>query len=110
MNNDLQVHVGGRKSVAVNSILMLKANINYTLIFLDDGSQILSSTTIGILEKRLKDYQFFRPNRSTIINLEFMADFEKKSQVGSYSRIVLKNNEEVLISRRRTMKFLRVMQ
>ena len=110
MNNDLLIHVGGRKSVAVNSILMLKANINYTLIFLDDGSQILSSTTIGILEKRLKDYQFFRPNRSTIINLEFMADFEKKSQVGSYSRIVLKNNEEVLISRRRTMKFLRVMQ
>lgn len=30
---------------------MLKSDINYTLIYLDDGNQILSSTTIGILEK-----------------------------------------------------------
>jgi DNA-binding LytR/AlgR family response regulator len=57
---------------------MLKSDINYTVIYLDDGSQILSSTTIGILEKRLKEFNFFRQSRSFIINLQFVADFEKK--------------------------------
>jgi DNA-binding LytR/AlgR family response regulator len=81
MNTDTLILIGGRKKICPNSILMLKANINYTQVYLEDGSLILSSTNLGILEKRLKDFDFFRTNRSTIINLQFVAEFEDKISV-----------------------------
>ena len=105
MKTNELIHLGSRKNIPADSILMLKSDINYTVIYLEDGSQILSSTTIGILEKRLKAYNFFRPSRSFIINLQFVADFEKKAQTGDFSRIFLKNKEEVPLSRRKTTAF-----
>jgi DNA-binding LytR/AlgR family response regulator len=110
MNNNELIHLGSRKNVSPECILMLKSDVNYTTIYLDDGSQILSSTTIGILEKRLEKFNFFRPNRSFIINLQFVSDFEKKENAGNFLRIFLKNKEEVSLSRRKTSAFLKIMQ
>lgn len=110
MKTNELIHLGSRKNIAPDNILMLKSDVNYTTIFLDDGSQILSSTTMGILEKRLKEFNFFRPSRSFIINLQFVADFEKKAHTGDFSRIFLKNKEEVPLSRRKTDAFLKIMQ
>lgn len=87
---------------------MLKADVNYTNIYLDDGSQILSSTTIGILEKRLLAFNFFRPNRSVVINLKYISDFENKAQTGDFSKILLKNNQKIPLSRRKTLQFLKI--
>jgi DNA-binding LytR/AlgR family response regulator len=110
MKTNNLIHLGSRKNISPSNILMLKSDSNYTIIYLDDGSQILSSTTIGILEKRLKGFQFFRPNRSTIFNLEFMADYESKAQSGSYGKILLKNNEKIALSRRKSEVFLKIIQ
>lgn len=109
METNELIHLGGRRNVAPECILILKSDRNYTTVYLDDGSQILTSTTIGILEKRLKEYNFFRPSRSFIINLQFVADFEKKARTGDFSRIFLKNKEEVPLSRRKTTAFLKIM-
>jgi two-component system LytT family response regulator len=89
---------------------MLKSDINYTIIYLNDGSKFMSSTTLGKIEKRLKDFQFFRPNRSIIFNLEFMADYESKAQSGSYGEILLKNNEKIALSRRKSEAFMKIIQ
>ena len=110
MKTNTLIHLGSRKNIAPECILMLKSDINYTTIYLDDGSQILSSTTIGILEKRLKEFSFFRTHRSTIINLQFVADFEKNTETGNFSRVFLKNKEEVPLSRRKTTKFMKIIQ
>jgi DNA-binding LytR/AlgR family response regulator len=110
MKTNELIHLGSRKNISPDSILMLKSDVNYTKIYLNDDSQILSSTTIGILEKRLKEFNFFRPNRSFIINLQFVADFEQKGLTSDFSRIFLKNKEEVPLSRRKTDAFLKIMQ
>lgn len=110
MKTNTLIHLGSRKNISPDTILMLKSDVNYTLIYLDDGSQILSSTTIGILEKRLKNFQFFRPNRSIIFNLEFMARYEDKAQSGNYGNILLKNNEKIALSRRKSNAFLKIIQ
>jgi two-component system LytT family response regulator len=81
---------------------MLKADINYTHILLEDGSTILSSRTLGLFEKRLYSYSFFRPNRSVIINLDYMASFQKDSFT-----IKMENDELINISRRRTKQFFK---
>ncbi len=69
MKTNKLIHLGSRKNISPANILMLKADTNYTIIYLDNGSKILSSTTLRKFEERLKDFQFFRPNRSIIFNL-----------------------------------------
>ena len=108
MNPNELIHLGSRKKISASSILMLKADINYTLIYLDDGNQILSSTTIGVLEKRLKAYNFFRPNKSFVINLAFMLDYENKVTSSDIVKILLKNDLKISLSRRRTAQFLKI--
>ncbi|MER0439958.1 LytTR family DNA-binding domain-containing protein [Emticicia sp. W12TSBA100-4] len=100
MNQEPLLHIGGRLKVAPKNIRLLKAEINYTQIYLEDGSTLLSSITLGILEKRLQDFPFFRPNRSVLINLDYVVDFEAAS-----AQIKMENNETFKISRRRTKHF-----
>lgn len=100
MNNELLIHLGGRKKVSPKTIVLLKADINYTVIYLEDGSYFITATTIGILENRLKNYPFFRPNRSVLLNLDFMVWFELTS-----AQIKMENNEVFKISRRKTKHF-----
>ena len=110
MKTNKLIHLGSRKNISPANILMLKSNINYTIIYLNDGSKIMSSTTLGKIEKRLKDFQFFRPNRSVIFNLDFMAEFEDKTKSGNYGKILLKNNEKIALSRRKSEAFLKIIQ
>lgn len=110
MKTNNLIHLGSRKNISPSDILMLKADCNYTHIFLNDGSKILSSTTIGVLEKRLKDFNFFRPNRSIILNLQFISDFKAMAQTGRFGHILLKNNTKIAVSRRKIIEFLRIMQ
>jgi len=100
MTNEILISLGGKAKANPNTILLLKADINYTHIFLDDGTTILSSTTLGILEKRLCQYPFFRPNRSVLVNLDYMIEFEMQS-----ASIKMGNNEIFRISRRRAKYF-----
>lgn len=104
------IHLGSRKNIAPESILMLKSDVNYTIIYLEDGSQILSSTTMGIIEKRLAEFHFFRTNRSTIINLDFISNYERNAKTGDYLKVVMKNRVEVPLSRRRIDSFMAIMQ
>ncbi len=110
MKTNNLIHLGSRKNISPTNILMLKSDINYTIIYLNDGSKFMSSTTLGKIEKRLKDFQFFRPNRSIIFNLEYMAEYENKTQSGCYGIILLKNNEKIALSRRKSEAFLRIIQ
>lgn len=102
MNKELLINIDKGTTVRSSEILMLKADINYTHILLEDGSTILSSRTLGIFEKRLYSYSFFRPNRSVIINLNYMASFQRESFT-----IKMENNELISISRRRAKQFLK---
>jgi DNA-binding LytR/AlgR family response regulator len=97
MENETLLNLGGRLKIAPKNILLLRAEINYTKILLDDGSTLLSSITLGTLQKRLQNFSFFRPNRSVIINLEYMIEFKEAT-----AQIKMENDEVFIISRRRT--------
>lgn len=98
---NLLLHIGGRTKASPENILLLKADINYTQVFFSDGSSFLSSTNIGVFEKRLQESgQFFRPNRSYIINRSFVSEFEEFSNT-----IKLRNEEVISLSRRRMKQF-----
>ncbi|AWV96956.1 LytR/AlgR family response regulator transcription factor [Arcticibacterium luteifluviistationis] len=103
LNKEQLIHVGARKLIPPNDILMLKADVNYTEVFLMDGSKILSSTTIGTIEKRLDGFDFFRVNRSTVVNLKFLDKCSIFSQKSLISVSVNQGQKKlkIAVSRRR---------
>lgn len=97
---ELLLSLKGRKSISYDDILMLRANSNYTQILMKDGTTYLSSTTLGILEKRLTGANFFRLNRSELINLKFLENFKINAEKIGVVRLKA-DTQELLVSRRR---------
>jgi DNA-binding LytR/AlgR family response regulator len=66
------IHVGGRKIIEMQRIVMLLAVTNYTQIYMVDGSKLLVSYTLGKLAARFIEFEnFIRPNRSVLFNANF---------------------------------------
>ncbi len=101
MNTKNLVHVGGRMRFCPTEIILLEGDINYTRLHFADGTVILTSTNLAKLESRFASFNFFRPNRSFIINLDFIANYERET--GS---IKMENNKTIQLSRRKTKPFL----
>lgn len=57
-------------------IIRAEANSNYTLVYLNDGRQIISSKTLKVIESQLPSY-FIRIHSSHIINLNFITKYIK---------------------------------
>ncbi len=100
MNQTQIIHIGGGKRLPSNDIIMCKADVNYTTIYLQDGSSILTATNIGKIAGRMKDLSFYQPHRSYIINLNYVKGFEKDTL-----RIEMQNELKVVLSRRRAKEF-----
>ncbi len=97
------VKIGCRMEVLPNQALMLIAVQNYTHVFLKNGYKILSSTTMGTIEKGLIGNTFFRVNRSTVVNTRHIINSGRKNleiQTTETSKPLL-----VKISRRRAKPF-----
>ena len=89
------VHVGSRTYLSPNEVVMIKAETNYSLIYMRDGSKILVSTTLKIIEERFKlENSFERVHRSFLVNLNHMKAVKN-------GQIFLENNLICLISRRK---------
>ncbi len=95
------IHVGGRKKICPDEIMMLEGNTNYTDLYLLDGKKITVATTLKKLEKRFVICQnFFRPHKSFIVNLDYLSDYQANS-----NEFTMQNDRTILISRRRKIAF-----
>jgi DNA-binding LytR/AlgR family response regulator len=99
MNTEGLIHVGSRKSFDTQEIIMLEAYENYTKVHLVSGQVFVSSTTLKIIENRLKNnFNFIRTHRGYIVNINYI------TEVG-HSYVLLGNKYLVNISRRRKNHF-----
>lgn len=103
MKPDTPIHVGGRKKICPSEIIFLESDVNYTKLHLTDGSSFLVSTTLGKLEPLFASLNFFRPNRSLIINLEYLI----VAQIDAEFSFFLPDDREVSVSRRRKQQFIK---
>ena len=95
------IHVGGRKKINPDEIMMLEGNMNYTDLYLLNGKKITVATTLKALEERFIICQnFFRPHKSFIVNLNYLSDYQIDS-----NEFTMQNHRTVLISRRRKIAF-----
>lgn len=87
-----------KKEISPQDILYLESQGNYTMLYLNDNRKALSSRTLQIFEKALKEYNFFRVNRSHVVNFSAVEWLDSNCKAMS---ILLKNGEQFSVSRRR---------
>lgn len=92
------VHVGGRISVDSSEIIYIQADINYSVIKMLDGSQFIVATTLKTLEDRLSETGFIRPNKSYLINQQYISHYKDGT-------LRLTNDTTCVFSRRKRQKY-----
>lgn len=103
MKTNNKIRIGGHKFAYPNNIMKLEACENYTNITFRNGAKTMVATTLGILQKRLEDYGFCRPNRGSVVNIDFVKSIEQK---GNTYKLKLNNREKLLVSKRRVSTML----
>ena len=75
--------------------MRLKADVNYTNIFLVDKTKILVSRTLKEFEAALAAYGFCRVHKSDIINLKYIKSYCK----GDGGSVTMDDGTEIDVSR-----------
>ncbi|MGJ8663298.1 MAG: LytR/AlgR family response regulator transcription factor [Marinicella sp.] len=91
--------------VEIDTIRLFEVDGNYTTIYFDDNSPMLSKT-LNHLADRLDPSMFFRANRNQLINLKHIKQVEPWVQG---IRLELSGGEKIELSRRQTQKFKELM-
>jgi two-component system LytT family response regulator len=88
--------------VPVKDILRVEAMSNYSSFFLMDKQRIVVSRTLKEFEEVLVPYNFFRANRSQLVNLNQIAKYQK----GDGGVLHLTDGYEVEVSPQRKVELL----
>lgn len=89
--------------IAIENIIRLEGDRNYTNFITTDKSKISSSKTMAEYEGLLSEYGFFRIHQSTIVNLRYVKGYIK----GDGGMAELVNGDQLQISRNRKNEFLK---
>lgn len=89
--------------IRVNEILRMEADGNYTTIYLSNGSPMLASIQLGEYEKQLSPDKFFRIHDKHLVNLRFVKTLTK----GESSTVIMEDNSQLPLSRRRKEDFMK---
>ncbi len=89
-------YINRRQTVLFDQIVRLEADINYTLIYFCDGSQLLVAQTLKQFYNQLPANDFIRAHRKHVVNRAFVDSFSS----AGYS-LQLLTGERIGISRRK---------
>lgn len=88
--------------ISLERIVRCGSESNYTRLYLMDGTQVVSSRTLGEYEELLADAGFFRVHYSHLINIRHAARYRK----GKGGVVVMADGAEIEVSTRRKERFL----
>lgn len=71
----------GYKIVKLNSIIYCESDINYTTVYLLDGSKFILSKTLKKIEELLPDNIFLRVHKSYLVNINHVIQYYKNSEL-----------------------------
>ncbi len=89
-------YINRRQTVQVDQIVRLEADVNYTLIYFCDGSQLLVARTLKRFYNQLPASDFIRAHRKHVVNRAFVGSLSS----AGYS-LQLLTGETIGISRRK---------
>lgn len=88
-----------------SQIIRCSSDRNYTLVHCSDGERHLICKTLKEFETTLTPFNFFRVHHSDLINLDYVARFEKAD--GGYA--VMSDDSKIAVSKRKRAAFLEVL-
>lgn len=98
--------MGGMKFIALDDIVSLQADSNYTIFHLKDMQKMVVSKTLKDFEELLDAHRFVRIHKSYIINLDYVAEYSTVD--GGYAK--MSDGNQWSISRRQLEFFLERMK
>jgi two-component system, LytTR family, response regulator len=78
-------------------IIRCQGESNYTHIWFEDGKHLLVARTLAEFEELLSDFGFIRVHKTHLVNSRFIKAFRSNGN----NILILKNGEEIPVSRRR---------
>lgn len=90
------VFLNKKTKVDTNEILLLEANINYTIVHFKEKNPLIIAITLKKAESLLKDSGFMRIHKRFLLNMNY-AD----SSLLTSSEVLLQKNITIKISRRK---------
>lgn len=96
----------GIKVIEITDIIYCEASSNYTNFHLTNGVTLCSSRPIFEYETLLEDSSFVRVHKSFLVNLQHIQEYIR----GEGGSIIMTNNHEVEVSRRKKEGFIKKMQ
>jgi two-component system, LytTR family, response regulator len=103
-NKILLPTLGGYNIIEVSEITYCKSESNYTRFNFEDGKNLIVSKTLKEFESILLENNFFRIHRSYIINLNYIAKYNK----GKGGEVVMKDGAVLEVSREKKEEFLKL--
>ena len=92
----------GYTLTSVSNIVHIAADSNYSIFYLYNGEKITVSKVLKEYEEILPEHQFIRVHKSSIINLDYVLDYNSRNGL----EVTLKNGDRIAVSRRRASDFL----
>ncbi len=84
------------KKVFIHEVVLLKGNINYTTIFMDNGKKKVLAHSIKYYEEFLKTHGFLRVHRTFMVNPNHIKTYNHESR-----KLTMTNGQQAVISRRK---------
>lgn len=97
--------IDGYELINKNEILYCESDGNYCDFYLSNGTKIISTNTLKKVQELLFENNFYRPHRSYILNINFV----KKVVKTGFGSVIMQNNTELPISRRKKVEFLNLL-
>jgi len=92
----------GYTMIDINEIIHIEADSNYSIFHLDQREKITVSRVLKEYEEILPDDQFVRIHKSSIVNLNYLKEYNSKNGL----EVLLKNGQKIAVSRRRASIFV----
>lgn len=92
----------GFKVVDINEVIRCEADSCYTHFYIKDGSEITVSKPLSNFNDILPNHLFYRVHSKHLVNLNCVKQYVK----GRSGRIILENNEEIVVAESKKKEFL----
>lgn len=87
----------GLEFVALEELIRLEAEGNYTNVYLKDGIKFIISKTLKQVSEKLPAGHFIRPHNSHVVNIQFIRRYLR----GKGGQLILADNSVIPVSRSR---------
>ena len=91
----------GYSLISIDDIIHIEADSNYSIFYLVNNEKITVSKVLKEYEEILPEHQFVRIHKSSIVNLNYLREYNSKNGL----EVILKNGDKIAVSRRRASDF-----